>query len=198
MVPIREETYSKLKVNYNTNSIAFPLHCFLWKIGNSNLKILFTLVNYNILIFIWIISGSIDNPGISSKQMFPSWIPSKGSVYCRFLRWTSNAVHGPYLTDVISSGNILHASRNHSVTYFYEKGQLNREGGSKGRGLPHPNSNVFSSNLNIDSGENWRACPAVKPQMLPAVREPREQLDTQTLNWIRKTNIWEMALHLSV
>ena len=38
----------------------------------------------------------LDSAGTYTKQIFSSWVPSKGSVFCRFLICTSNSVNGPY------------------------------------------------------------------------------------------------------
>ena len=72
-------------------------------------------------------SASTDNPGISSKQMFSSWNPSKGSTFFSFLRIASNSPNGPYLTQVISTGNILSAERIHSIIYVRKRGEIEVE-----------------------------------------------------------------------
>ena len=47
--------------------------------------------------------------------------PSKGSEY-KFLRSTSKSSHGSHFVHVISSGNILRASRTHSIVYVIRGG----------------------------------------------------------------------------
>ena len=73
-------------------------------------------------------SRSVSNPGISSKQTFTCWIPSKGSAFCRFLRYTSNSVHGPYFMHGISLSVLsMPLETSQSFTSIRKVG-LNREG----------------------------------------------------------------------
>ena len=54
-------------------------------------------------------------------------ITSKGSSFSRFLRRTSYFLHRPSFIHMISSGNILHASRTHTIIYYHEGGEINRK-----------------------------------------------------------------------
>ena len=61
-------------------------------------------------------------------QTFSTWILSIESIFSRSSRRSGTSVNGPYFIYVILSGNILHASRCHSINYFMREGNLIERG----------------------------------------------------------------------